>query len=64
MIAADFELKFGNLIEFWLRELLIFDFLQKNLSIVSPPHFVYDFSSKMFLMSYYINQINFIVLLP
>ena len=64
MIAADFELKFGNLIEFWSREMLIFDFLQKNSSIVSPPHFAYDFSSKMFLMSYYINQINFIVLLP
>ena len=30
------------------------DFLGKGLGIVSPLHFVYDFSKKMFLMLYYI----------
>ena len=29
--------------------MLNFDFLEKVLGIVSPPHFVYDFSRKMFL---------------
>ena len=29
-----------------------FDFLEKCLGIVSPLHFVYDFSRKMFLMLY------------
>ena len=30
--------------------MLNFDFLDQGLGIVSPAHFVYDFSSKMFLM--------------
>ena len=38
-----------------------FDFLGKGLEVVSPPHFVYDFSRKMFLILYYINWPNFIV---
>ena len=29
-----------------------FDFLEKGLGIVSLPHFVYNFSRKMFLMLY------------
>ena len=39
------------------RDMLNFDFLEKGLGIVSPPHFLYDFSRKnlMFLMLYYIN---------
>ena len=41
-----------------------FDFLDKVLGIVSPAHFVYDFSPKMFLMLYFINRQNFIVWLP
>ena len=32
--------------------MFIFDFLEKGLVIVSPPHFVYDFSRKMFLNLY------------
>ena len=35
--------------------------LDKGLRILFPPHFVYDFSRKMFLMLYYINWPNFIV---
>ena len=32
------------------------DFLGKGLGIVSPPHFVYDFSKKMFLMLYLLSD--------
>ena len=35
--------------------MLKFDFLDKGLEIVSPAHFVYDFSTLMFLMLYSIN---------
>ena len=41
-----------------------FDFLKKGLGIVSPPHFVHDFSRKRFLMLYCFNWPNFIVWLP
>ena len=37
------------------RDILNFDFLDKCLGIASPAHFVYDFSTKMFLMLYSIN---------
>ena len=40
--------------------MLNFDFLEKNLGIVSPPHFVYDFSKKIFFMLYFTNWSNFI----
>ena len=35
--------------------MLNFDFLKIDLAIVSPPHFVYDSSRKMFLKLYSIN---------
>ena len=41
--------------------MLNFDFLDKGLGIVSAAHFVYDFSTKMFLKLYSINWSNFIV---
>ena len=44
--------------------MLNFDFLEKSLGIVSPPHFLYDFPRKMFLMLYPISWPNFIVWLP
>ena len=44
--------------------MLNFDFIDKGLGIVSPPHFVYDFPTKMFFMLYSINGPNFIVWLP
>ena len=37
------------------RDQLNFDFLEKALGIVFLPHFVYDFSRKVFLMLYSIN---------
>ena len=47
----------------WSRDMLNFYFLRKDLGIVSPLHFVYNFSTKMFLMLYSINWPDFIVLL-
>ena len=44
--------------------MLNFDFLDKSLGIVSPAHFVYDFSTEMFLMLYSINRPNIIAWLP
>ena len=35
--------------------MLNFDILDKGLEIVSPEHFVHDFSAKMFLMLFSIN---------
>ena len=40
--------------------MLNFDFLDTGLGIVSPAHFVYDFSAKMVFMLYSINWPNFI----
>ena len=39
--------------------MLNFDFLEKDLEIVSPPHFVYDFSRKIFLKLCSINWPGF-----
>ena len=44
--------------------MLNFDILDKGLEIVPAAHFVYDFSTKMFLKLYSINWPNFIVWLP
>ena len=51
-------------LDYWSRDILNFDFLEKSLGIVSPPYFLYDFSTKMFLMLYSINWPNFIVWSP
>ena len=40
--------------------MLNFDFLDKGIGIVSPANFVYDSSTKMFLILYSINGTNFI----
>ena len=45
---------------FYSEIMLNFDFLEMSLGLVSPPHFVYDFSRKIFLMLYSINWPNFI----
>ena len=44
--------------------LLNFDFIEMGLGIVSPPHFVYDFSKKMFFTLYFISWPHLIVWLP
>ena len=47
-------------LHYWSRDILNFDFLDKCLGIVSPPHFVYDFSTNVYML-YSINWPNFIV---
>ena len=37
-------------LDYQFRDILNFYFLEKHLGIVSSPHFLYDFSTKMFLM--------------
>ena len=37
-------------LHYWSRDMLDFDFLEKDLGIASPPCFLYDFSRKIFLM--------------
>ena len=49
---------------YWFIERLKFEFLEKDLRLVSAPHFVYDFLRRMFPMLYSINWPNFIVLMP
>ena len=51
-------------LDYWSRDRLNFIFLEKGLGLVSPPHFEYDFSRKIFLMLHSINWPNFIVWLP
>ena len=41
--------------------MLNFDFLVNGLELVSPPHFWYDFSRKIFLILYSVNWTNTIV---
>ena len=43
-----------------IRDMLNFGFLDKDLRIGSPAHFVYDFLTEMFFMLYSINLANFI----
>ena len=53
-----------TILDYWSRDMLNFHFIEKGLGIVFSPHFVYDFSRKMFLMLWFINWPNFIVWLP
>ena len=50
-----------KILEYWFRDILNFECSEKGLRLVSPPHFVYDFSRKIFLMFYVTNWPNFIV---
>ena len=53
--SIDIPSKYGS------RDMPNFDFLEKGLKIVSVPHFVYEFSRKIFFMSCSINWPNVIV---
>ena len=44
------KIKLYKTLDYW--GMLNFDILEEGLGIVSPPHFVYDFSRKMFFMLY------------
>ena len=52
--------KLYKVLDYWSKDTLNFDFIEKGLWIASPPHFVYDFSRKIFLKLYSINWPNFI----
>ena len=56
--------KLFKTLHYWSRNMPNFKFLDKGLGMVSPVHFVYDFSQKMFFMLYSINWPNCIVWLP
>ena len=56
--------KLFKTLHYWSRNMLNFDFLDKGLAIVSSAHFVYDFSTKMFLILCSINWPNVITWLP
>ena len=34
-------------LDYWSRDILNFNYLEKGLGIVSPPHFVYELSKKI-----------------
>ena len=49
-------------IVYWSRDMVKFEFWEKGLGIVSPPHFMEEFfKKKMIPMLYFINWPNFIV---
>ena len=50
--------------DYWSRDTFSFKFSEKGLWIVSPSHFVHDFSRKIFLVLQFINWPNFTVCLP
>ena len=56
--------KLYKTLDYWSGDILNFNFSEKGLGLVSPPHFVYYFSRKMFLKLHPINWPNFIVWLP
>ena len=63
LIALNLAHNKGKLyktLDYWSIDMLNFDFLEKDLEIVSPLHFVYDFSREIFLILYSINWPNFI----
>ena len=51
-------------LDYWSRDQLDFDFLEKCLGIVSLQHFVCYFSRKLFFTLYSISWPNFVVWLP
>ena len=54
-ISIQQKKKLYKTLDYRSRDKRNFYFLEKSLGIVSPPHFVYEFSTKMFLMLYSIN---------
>ena len=56
--------KLYKTLDYWSRDMCNFNFPEKGLGLVSPPHFVYKISREMFLTLYSINWPNSIVWLP
>ena len=53
--------KLHKTLDYWLRDMLNFNFSENGQGLVSPSHFVHEFWRKMFLMLHFINWPNFIV---
>ena len=51
-------------LDYWFKDMLSFNSSEKCPGLVSLPHFVYDFSRKLFLLLHSINWPNIIVWLP
>ena len=51
--------KLYKTLDYWSKDMLKFNFSEKGLGLVSPPHFAYDFSRKILLMLHSINGPNF-----
>ena len=69
LIALNLEPNQNKLyktLDIWSSDMFNFDFFfrKKGLGIVSPPHFVYDFSRKMFVMLHCFNWLDSILWLP
>ena len=47
--------KLYKTLDHWSRDMLNYNFSEKSLGLVSPAHFVYDFSRKLFLVLHSIN---------
>ena len=47
--------------DYWSRDMLKSEFLEKDLELISPPHFMCDLSREMLILLYSINWPNFIV---
>ena len=45
----------NKILDYRSTDMFNFHFSEKTLGLVSPPHFVHDFSRKMFLMLHSIN---------
>ena len=52
--------KLHKTLGYWSRDMLNFDFWEKDLGVVSPPHSVHDFLRKMLFVLYSNNWPNFI----
>ena len=51
-------------LDYWSRGMFNFNFPEKGLRLISPPHFLHDLPRKMLLMLYSTNRPNSIVWLP
>ena len=56
--------KLYKTLDYWSRDIVNFGLLKIGLRIVSPQHFVNNFSRKMSLMLHFINRPDLIVWLP
>ena len=55
--------KLYKTLDYWSRNMLNFDFLEKGLGIAFPPHFVYDFSKKIVshVIFYYLTKFHCLI---